>query len=82
MKPQTFALSAVTITPAPEPLSEAGLALVTARLAKLWEQEVERALLAGYPRGYDTRTGMPGALHADAKPGPYGCIIDIDYTGS
>lgn len=44
------------------------------------QEAFERTMLAGYPRGYDQRTGCPGPLRLDAKPSRYGVITDEPVT--
>lgn len=51
-----------------------------AAFSKIVEAETFRVLTGCYPPGYDRRTGMPGAYHPDAKPSPYGVIINLDWV--
>lgn len=39
-----------------------------ARLSKLVNREIEKALFAGWPPGYDPGKGMPGTLNLNPKP--------------
>lgn len=62
-------------------LTEAEVLRLREHMAARMAVETELVMLAGYPPGYDHRTGMPGALHLDAKPSRYGRIIDFDTDG-